>query len=112
MYLLARGANLVGTPIQRKPFKFKPLRESPYKRPDFGIKSNLQTIDEEPFEDEHLSTAKSIRFEHKHEPLTDTTMKDISFCDLSGKELDDSSDGSDFEGWDDETTLVAKFHDG
>lgn len=96
----------------RRPFKFKPLRDSPYKRPDFAPKSNLHTIEEESCdEDVHPSTIKSIRFEPGNEMMFDKSFKDNTY-DFSDKEMDESSVGSDFEGWDDETTLVAKFQEG
>lgn len=38
--------------------------------------------------------------------------RDFSMDEMSDGEGEESSDESDYEGWDDETTLVAKFQEG
>lgn len=77
----------------------------------------MQTITEESDDDEqeHPATIKSLRFELEQgdgdDTLVDKTLRDSNSLELydKGKEVDMSSDGSDFGDWEDETKLVEKF---
>ncbi|KAL5490167.1 hypothetical protein ACEPAI_5000 [Sanghuangporus weigelae] len=95
---------------KKSPFKFKSIRDSPYKRPTLIPKSKLQTITEESeelYEPEEPSNAHVMR------KLAGNTSfhEDFSMNEMSDGGKEESSDDSDYEGWDDETTLVAKFQE-
>ncbi|KAL5529351.1 hypothetical protein ACEPAG_5336 [Sanghuangporus baumii] len=95
---------------KNSPFKFKPIRDSPYKRPTFIPKSKLQTITEESEELHEPEEPSNVHVMRK--PAINTSFhEDFSMDEASDGGKEESSDDSDYEGWDDETTLVAKFQE-
>ncbi|OCB84133.1 hypothetical protein A7U60_g8807 [Sanghuangporus baumii] len=95
---------------RNSPFKFKPTRDSPYKRPTLIPKSKLQTITEESEELHEPEEPSNVRVMRKSAVIT-SFHEDFSMNEMSDGRKEESSDDSDYEGWDDETTLVAKFQE-
>ncbi|KAH8117181.1 hypothetical protein DFH11DRAFT_1724241 [Phellopilus nigrolimitatus] len=95
----------IGKP-QRSPFNFKPLRQSPYNRPVRVLKNKLYTIREE-------SPEQIVEVEDRKDAYQKDASfyKDFDIAELSDGDEGESSETSDFEGWDDESTLVAKFQE-
>ncbi|KAI5121025.1 hypothetical protein M0805_005970 [Coniferiporia weirii] len=102
------------TPNKERPQRFRlrggPLRQSPYKRSIFASKTKLHTIREEspqeveePHEGRYTCATRSLAAE--------TSYGDCDINGISASEGDESSEVSDFEEWDDETTLVARFQE-
>lgn len=96
---------------KHSPFKFKPIRDSPYKRPALIPTSKLQTIREESPEELDEQEERSNSRAMREQAANSSLHKDFSMDDMSDGGKSESSDDSDYEGWDDETTLVAKFQE-
>ena len=86
---------------QKWPHKFNPIRQSPYKRPTLAPRSKLETINEEPLPEgtgpQDISATLSFN--------------DLSLDHSGLGDEDASSEDSDFDGWDDETTLVSRLQE-
>ncbi|THH10850.1 hypothetical protein EW145_g1042 [Phellinidium pouzarii] len=93
----------------RSPFEFKPLRQSLYNRPVIAPKNNLYTIREESPEEMGADEGRNNRVARNIS--TASNCRDSDMDELYNSGGDCSSEASDFEGWDDETTLVAKFQE-
>lgn len=86
---------------QKRTHKLNPIRQSPYKRPTLAPRTKLETINEEPvleeIEPQDISATLSFN--------------DLSLDHSEHGDKDTSSEDSDFDGWDDETTLVSRLQE-